>query len=211
MSHASSRTLHPVWEWLDRPGLEAAEFTLHGDRIAIAGIVVTTLDEVPIRLHYAVDLNPSWMIREAHLELQSGLERRTVTLTRDQAGWIVNKTSRPDLSECDDIDIMGSPSTNTLPIRRLPWQPGQARDFSMAYIRLPDLDVTPVAQRYTCLKPADPTPRRFEYTMPARTKDTANGQQRFGYHSVDSGFRAELVIDQDGLVLDYPPYWRRVR
>jgi uncharacterized protein len=211
VSDANRRSLHPVWEWLDRPGLEAAEFTLHGDRIAIEGIVVTTLDEVPIRLRYALDLDSSWVIREAQLGLEAGLERRTITLTHDLANWIVNGTSRPDLSGCNDIDIMGSPSTNTLPIRRLRWQPGQARDFRMAYIRLPDLVVMPVAQRYTCLNVADPMPRHFEYTMPARTKETASGPQRFGYHSVDSGFRAELRLDEDGLVLDYPPYWRRVR
>jgi hypothetical protein len=35
--------------------------------------------------------------------------------------------------------------------------------------------------------------------------------QRFAYLAVASGFSAELLVDGDGFVLDYPPHWRLVR
>lgn len=46
-------------------------------------------------------------------------------------------------------------------------------------------------QRYTCLEASGST-------------------ARYLYESVASGFRAELVVDGDGLVSDYPGVWERV-
>jgi hypothetical protein len=104
---------------------------------------------------------------------------------------------------------MGTPLTNTLPIQRLPWTPGQSRDFTMAYIRLPDLNVQPVRQRYTAGTAGDPRLRAFRYQMlpsDARGQEAASTER---YHSAGSGFSAQLLVDPDGLVLHYPPYWRR--
>ena len=64
----------------------------------------------------------------------------------------------PDLAGCVDVDIAVTPFTNTLPIRRLPWQPGRARDLLMVYLAV----------------------------------------------------RRDLKVDAEGLVIDYPGFWRRV-
>jgi hypothetical protein len=45
----------------------------------------------------------------------------------------------------------------------------------------------PMSQRYTCLEP-----------------------QLYRYESVESGYTANLKVDTDGLVLEYPEAWRRV-
>ena len=183
----------PVWEWVDRPELQAATVAFAENGISMTGVVVTQLNEEPLRLRYALSLNPAWQLHEANVEIESRQGAGKLNMLRLPTGWKVNGQMREDLASCVDIDIMGSPSTNTLPIRRLHWQPGLAQDFRMAYIRLPDLVVLPVAQRYTDLGDAGDQNRRFEYL------------------SVESGFRAELRLDADSLVLDYPPYWRRVR
>ena len=87
----------------------------------MAGIVVTTLNGAPLRLRYALGLDPAWVMREARLEIETGQGTGELTLIHDQSNWIIDGTLREDLAACVDIDIMGSPSTNTLPIRRLPW------------------------------------------------------------------------------------------
>ena len=96
---------------------------------------------------------------------------RTLELDRaEDGGWIVDGRARPDLAPCRDIDIMVTPFTNSLPIRRLAWVPDAVQVIEAAYIRLPD---------------------------------------RFRYRNLASGFTAELAVDGDGLVLDYPGVWRR--
>ncbi len=96
------------------------------------------------------------------------------------------------------------PLTNTLPLRRSAWTPGQRRDFTMAYIRLPELVVVPVAQRYTALEQG-----HFRYELGAGRLVRGGPSDAPGYHRVDDGFTAELEVDADGFVLHYPPYWRR--
>jgi hypothetical protein len=194
-----------VWEWLDRPGLESASIRFTDDAVVLDGVAVTVFDATPLRFRYSVLTDSSGQVRDASIQLEWQGATKKARLTRDQFGWTVDEDPRADLAGCIDIDIMGSPSTNTLPVRRFAWVPGEPREFRMAYIRLPDLAVVPMAQRYTFLGGL-------------RTARAAGGQvgppahadlRRFEYCSVDSGFRAEITVDEEGVVVDYPPYWRR--
>ena len=81
-----------------------------------------------------------------------------------------------------------TPLTNTMPIHQLALAPGETRTFRALYIRVPELTAAPMDQHYTRLDPATP-PRRFQYASP--------------------GFTAEVAVDADGLVEDYPPGWKR--
>jgi hypothetical protein len=82
-----------------------------------------------------------------------------------------------------------TPFTNSFPIRRAPLAIGEWRQFQMAWIHAPDLTVHPQAQAYTRL-----------------------AERRYRFENLDgSGFRAELPVDEDGIVLDYPDLFRRVK
>ena len=190
------RIIDLTWEWLDRPGLEHARLELDGEEIIASVVVVTVLDGQPLRLNYAMRCDSRWRFRTTLIEIESAPARACRSIDATDAGWAVDGHARPDLAGCVDIDIMGSPITNTLPIRRLTWPAGEMRELKMAYIALPDLEVAPVLQRYTRLDDADSSP---------------GASQRFAYRAVASGFSAELLVDGDGFVLDYPPHWRLVR
>ncbi len=95
------------------------------------------------------------------------------------------------LNGCIDVDISATPFTNTLPIRRIQWQVGQSEEFRMVYILVPDLKVSVMRQRYTCL---------------AKTDQGAT----FRYENVDDDFKADITVDSDGLVVHYPGLFERV-
>jgi hypothetical protein len=95
----------------------------------------------------------------------------------------------PSLQGCIDVDIIATPFTNTLPIRRLAWQEGEQQRISVAWIAVPDLQVLRSPQTYTCITPG----------------------KQFRYENVDTSFSANLDIDEDGLVIDYPDMFMRVR
>jgi len=185
-----------AWEWLDRPGLECARVELDRDNVVASGLVVSVFDEKPLRLAYALTCDSSWIFRKATIEIQAGGPRVVRQIEVDDATWRVDGIARAELEGCLDIDIMGSPITNTLPVRRLTWRTGQMRELKMAYIRLPDLEVAPVLQRYTLLEDS---------------ASSADSSQRFTYLAVASGFSAEVLLDREGFVLQYPPIWQRVR
>ncbi len=211
MSRAASRTIYPVWEWIDRPGLETATVMLTDDGVTTTGTVVTVFNETPLRLRYDLTLSPAWAVCGACLEIESNQGQTRLVMTRSNAGWSVNGSLRNELADCTDVDIMGSPLTNTLPIRRLSWRTGQMRDLQMAFIQLPSLEVKPATQRYTFLGHAVRKEPGFDGPAPAHLTKPVRHERCFEYLSVESGFRALLRVDAEGLVLEYPPYWRRTQ
>lgn len=79
-----------------------------------------------------------------------------------------------------------------LPIRRLGLEPGESADLEVAYVAVPGLAVEPDGQRYTRL-------------------ESGGHDEIYRYESLESDFVADLPVDADGLVLDYPGLFRRVR
>ena len=94
----------------------------------------------------------------------------------------------PALDGAIDVDIMATPFTNTLPIRRLDLAERQSADIQVAYVSVPDLTLSLARQRYTCL--------------------SAGALYRFD--SLESGFSRDIGIDRDGLVTEYPGLFRRI-
>jgi hypothetical protein len=84
-----------------------------------------------------------------------------------------------------DVDLSFTPATNTLPIRRLDLRVGDQAEIEVAWLTWPDLDVRPVRQVYARLEE-----NRYRYTQ--------------------GDFTAELVVDEQGLVLDYEGLWHAV-
>lgn len=180
-----------VWECLDQPGLEHLGLRFGAGEIAADGLVLVDLGQGAQRLAYDMRCGPDWSFRSAVLTLDAGGGTRRLDLRRDEAGrWSVDGVPRPDLDGCAYPDIMVTPFTNTLPVRNLGLGPGETRRIRVAYVRLPEFDARAAEQAYTRLDSAEP---------PAR----------FRYDGLFLGSTTELVVDRDGVVVDYPPVWRR--
>jgi hypothetical protein len=85
-----------------------------------------------------------------------------------------------------DCDLGLCPLTNTMPIRRLGLQDAEVPETAliMAWVEMPSLRVTRSAQAYASSKVDR---RRF-----------------VRFRSLDADFAADLEVDADGLVVDYP-------
>ena len=173
-----------AWEGAEA-GLEHVEIRT-SDHIVVEGLAIGANDGEPFGLDYRLVLDQAWRMREAALRTAAG---RSLQLTSDGSGlWTVNGLLDESLSRCIDLDIEATPVTNTLPIRRLALASGQAATVEVAYVRVPSLTTASARQRYTAL--------------------TANELYRF--ESLESGFSADLPVDPQGLVTDYPGLFRRI-
>jgi uncharacterized protein len=182
-------TWTPIWN-KDREGV-GLEHLLLAERSADSTIL--TFDEAshPFRLAYHLTWDERWRVHAARLTVTTEHGARSLHLDADGEGHWHDGAGRalPDLDGCIDIDIWPTPFTNTFPIRRQPLAVGARREFLMAWVFAPDLTVRPMRQGYTRL-----------------------ADRRYLYESLDgSGFRAELPVDEEGVVLDYQGIFRRVR
>jgi hypothetical protein len=158
-----------------------------------ADAVVLAFDEDrgPFRLRYHLAWEASWQLHEAELTLETGHATRSLILRTDGQGRWRDGHGRAmdELEGCMDIDIWPTPFTNSFPIRRTPLAVGERREFLMAWVDGTKLTVHAQAQAYTRL-----------------------AERLYLFESLDrSGFQAELPVDEDGIVLDYPGLFRRVQ
>jgi hypothetical protein len=176
-----------LWLSLPTPGAEYVVLWRTPQGYRVHGDWVGTADGEPSLARYQLDLDATWGVQRLRAAWMTAAAVMRLHLHRTTTGdWQVNGQMRPDLRACHDVDLAWSPLTNTLPIRRLGLAVGDQRALTVAYIAPPQLTVMPDGQRYTRL-----------------------AAQRWRYESLDAAFVAELTVDDDGLVIDYPPLFRR--
>jgi hypothetical protein len=181
-----------AWAALAWPGTEHLRVTRSDDGVRADGLIVAVLDGQPLRLHYEIRCDASWACRT--LTVASPLEpARTVELRGDGQGHWATGTGAPvsALQGCVDVDIAVTPFTNTLPIRRLGLAAGAGAEIVVVYVDVPTLAVRAQRQRYTCVR-------------------RGPEGSRWRYDNVVSAFTAELVVDAEGFVIEYPGLWHRI-
>ena len=178
----------PIWD-ARRPGVGIEHLLLQEGS---ADSVVLAFDEAgqPFRFAYHLAWDSAWRLRTARLAVTTAGGSQSLALDTDGAGHWRDGEGRtlPALDGCLDIDIWPTPFTNTFPLRRQPLALGERREFRMVWVSAPALAVRPMRQGYTRL-----------------------ADRRYLYENLEgSGFRADLEVDEDGVVLDYQGVFRRV-
>jgi hypothetical protein len=191
MANARCRTIcwSPIWN-KDREGV-GLEHLLLGEGLADSVVLAFDEQHGPFRLTYRLAWDESWRLRDAELVVATERSTRLLNLQTDGQGHWRDGDGRPiaELDGCVDVDIWPTPFTNSFPIRREPMAVGERRQFRMAWIFAPDLTVHPQAQAYTRL-----------------------AERLYLFENLDgSGFQAKLPVDEEGILLDYPDLFRRVK
>ena len=175
-----------LWQRVDTVGVEYAE--LGGEPLRLQGEVVAVEDGIPFAVSYRVECDDTGVTARAHLQVRRSGARDELTLLRGPAGeWTADGRSLPELRGFADVDLSVTPSTNTPPIRRLGLGVGQAAELTAVWVRLPSLEVVPLRQVY----------RRTAASI-------------YAYDAPDLQFRAQLELDDDGVVRRYGNLWRLV-
>src|SRR5918993_2083022 len=163
---------------------EHCTISLRDAGLSLVGTVLGAEDGAPVRIEYRVLCDASGATSAVHVRDLRGFAQRTLTLARGAKGaWTVDGAASRALKGCIDVDLGCSPSTNTLPIRRLRLGVGASKKIKAAWLRFPDFTIVKAAQTYTRL-------------------------DEFTYRFQSATFDAELTVDDDGLVTAYAD-WRR--
>ena len=177
-----------LWRRVDHPGFEHLRLTEDAAGPRLKGVVISTPAHTPLRVDYDIECSANWHTRHVLIAMEHGIRSERMSLTCDtQRQWRRDGVHVADLDGCEDVDLSVTPSTNTLPIRRLALAVGERRAVTAAWIRFPQLVIEPLDQVYERI-----------------------ADRLYRYSSGGGAFSAELQVDRFGFVIDYPPAWERV-
>lgn len=177
-----------LWQRVGQTSLEHCRLSRPPGKFVLQGVLLVQAEAAPRQIHYGVSCGRDWVTRAIHVTMIQGRHIRRLHLERDHLGiWRRGSEVLPEFAGLIDVDLQITPSTNTLPIRRLRLGEGESADTDALWIRFPDLSLERLTQRYT------------------RT-----GELRYTYESRGGAFRADLEVDEEGVVVRYGDIWRRV-
>jgi uncharacterized protein len=176
------------WRGLEDDGLDQLDITHQDDGLIVArGAVVGSRGAKPYGVFYRVNLDPAWTVREVAIGTTAG---QGLHLLTDGNGRWSNGVGEnlAQFDGCLDVDLAGTPFTNTLPIRRLQWAAGTRHELSMVYVPFDSFVPMVDRQIYTCETPGE----------------------AFLYEAADRTFSARITVDGNGLVTDYENLFTRI-
>jgi hypothetical protein len=197
-----------IWAGTDEWRAEYAAVELEANGIRATGTQLGISGGHPYRVDYRLDAGDGFATRRLEVNAQGAGWSRSLDLSRRGSdGWTAEAAADgggPDpepggataeLTDALDCDLGLSPLTNLMPIARtrLAEREG-SEDFVMAWVSVPDLALIVYPQRYEHVR------RHADGRATVRFVDRGPG----------AGFVAELELDADGLVIDYPDLARRV-
>jgi uncharacterized protein len=170
-----------LWRWIKSTGLERFELLRMPHAWMLRGTIVVLAEGKPAEARYEVVCDDSWHTRHAEISVHDERGERALGVVIENGQWYENGRVNKMLTDCIDIDLEWSPSTNTIPIRRLRLATGERSGLvTAAWVRFPDLTLQPLTQKYE------------------RTS-----QRSYRYSSAGETFVAEIAVDDQDLVLNY--------
>jgi hypothetical protein len=176
------------WRPAQGGGLEHLTIRSVNGAIVARSVVIGARGGAPYGVSYTIVCDSDWRVRV--LDLKTTDDRR-LHLSSDGSGhWSDHDgQSLPVFDGCIDIDLAGTPFTNTLPIRRLDLDTDRGDvKLSMVYVPFDTFSPKIDGQCYRCLQSG----------------------RLFRYQALDRSFATDLSVDDDGLVIDYPTLFERV-
>lgn len=177
-----------LWQWLQGTGLERFELVHNDTQWMLRGTILAFAGNAAAEARYEVVCDAGWRTMHAQVSLLSSGRERKLDIRAEDGRWHANGREMESVRGAADIDLGWSPSTNTLPIRRLNLGIGEkSGEIVAAWVRFPELALEPLSQEYERLS-----------------------ERTYRYSSRGGAFTAELLVDENGLVLEYGGFWKRV-
>ncbi len=176
------------WRRTDVEGFERLELVIGPDGVTALSTVLC-LEAGGFRLDHRWRLDREWHAQSVMVERWNARGHGALRLERTAMGWLVDGSPRPDLDGAEEPDLSVTPFCNTFPIRRTPETVGKSLHLDTALIDGPSLTVARSSQRYDRQGP---------------------GRLRYVDLGLSRGFEANLLVDENGLVLRYEHLFERV-
>ena len=155
--------------------------------VHINSVIVGKYADKLYRVEYEIITNQFWQTTFFELKSRHSNIMQHFRFEGDGKGsWTSDGKIASEFDGCIDIDIALTPFTNTLPINRLKMEKGSMHEIKVIYVDLLAQQMMPVKQKYA------PVSKRI-----------------YHYENIPNDFEADIVVDEFGLVVDYPLLFER--
>ncbi|MEF9476603.1 putative glycolipid-binding domain-containing protein [Chryseobacterium sp. 1B4] len=138
-------------------------------------------------LNYKILIDKDWTVQDFIIESEINTAKRIFSGKRNQNQWDINNVQHPEFNHFKFIDISLTPFTNTLPINNLRLPENSSLKIDVIYIDVLNHHIRPVQQQYT--------------------RTAAN---KYLYENIETDFKAEISVDETGLVTSYPELFEKI-
>jgi hypothetical protein len=196
VSSPSSKHIMMTWQGVAAPRLESVRLLVSDGRLRASGRVVAaaspTTEAYSASFEFSVARTGD--VGKGLLRTTTVDTERQISVGRTEDGvWLIDRgegTSRKEFDGAADVDVAGMVTFTALPIRRLALHRKPAtHELPVVYVSMPDLTVTLTKQTY-------------------RTVEVTAEGAVINYSVPD--FTADLTVDRNGMVIDYPGIAKRV-
>ena len=196
VSGPSRKPIIMTWQGSASPRLESVRLLVSDGRLRASGRVVAAANAgaPAFSASFEFSVDRAGDVGRGLLRTTTADEERQVSVGRTEDGvWLIDHgqgAARDEFDGAADVDVAGLVTFTALPIRRLGLHRKAAtHELPVLYVSMPDLSVRLVHQTYRTVS-VDEAGAVINYTVP--------------------DFTADLTVDTDGLVIDYPGIARRV-
>ena len=192
MLESVDRTM--VYRSADGERLEHARLRVSAAGGVGDGTIVGVFAGAPLRVRHEYTCDSRWHVRNVSVEVLAA-DRRLLSLSADEDGiWrrVDGGLLEIPSFNCFDVAVALTPLSCALTVRRLDLRPREAAIVNVASIDVPSLDIRLIEHRYTALD------------------DARGGPQRYRLENFDSGERAVITFDAQGVVAAYEASYARV-
>src|ERR1700694_4605672 len=130
-----------LWQALITPGMGRFIVSSSNGGFEFSGLILQAHQDAPFVVRYRIEVDAGWRTRNVEVELEDGGQRRFSLSADGEGNWSRDGHPLEQVAGCIDVDLEWSPSTNTLPIRRLGLAPGDTKALAAGWVRFPSLEV----------------------------------------------------------------------
>jgi hypothetical protein len=177
-----------LWRNIRQPGLEYCTLIQTLPGFLIKGTILQELNQLPSHIEYGIVCDRTWKTQGFQVDLMLGGAQRSLLVSiDDQKRWWHADQELSSLRGCLDIGLGFTPAAYALSIQRLCLKVGESRTITTGWLHLPELELEPLAQRYTRL-----------------------AGNRYRYECATQSMEGELELDDVGLINWFDGFWEQM-
>ncbi|MEJ5105718.1 putative glycolipid-binding domain-containing protein [Chryseobacterium sp. MYb328] len=170
-----------IWQGIAFQSLEYFNLTEDDKNFIVESRIIGSYEGKMYTVDYQLIIDLNWNILEFIIESEVNTVKNKLTGRKLQDEWEINNVINPDFKGFPFIDISLTPFTNTLPINNLQWAENDSQEIKVIYIDILNNLIKPVTQQYTKID-----------------------KHTYHYDNLQTDFKADIVVDENGLVVNYP-------